>query len=407
MRSKGIFGFLLLSTTIALVAGCGEDTSKTCGPQSCAAGCCDVQGQCQNGTTNNACGSGGGLCSACPIGAYCISGKCTSCDQNTCPTGCCQGDQCMPGNTSSACGRGGLSCLVCKGGESCVDGQCSTTGPCDPISCSTGCCQGGQCLPGTAQDACGTGGLACVPCLTDQLCVEGECGLGTCDVNTCANGCCDGNKCEPGNTNAACGTGGTACTVCTDPDQCVNQACGTSPCSQSTCTGCCDSQGTCQKGDTRQECGTNGKVCKSCPGSLSCVNGNCAWDPQAKWKVTVVSATIQPPPMGKIWDQGALPGFVEPDVYIEVSCAGINGKTGTKDNTYTPAFNDEVITATAQQLGGGVNIQVYDEDPIPPNELMGVCNSSFAKVNLEQGSFTVFNCGTPNVQNILFSFAMQ
>jgi hypothetical protein len=310
----------------------------------------------------------------------------------------------MPGNTDNACGTGGLACLVCKGGESCVDGQCTTNTPCDPVSCSTGCCQDGLCLPGTAQDACGTGGLACVACPSDQLCIEGECGLGTCDANTCPNGCCDGNTCEPGNTDEACGTGGAACAVCTDPDHCVSQACGTAPCSTSTCTGCCDTQGVCQTGDTREACGTGGKACKVCQGSNSCVNGNCAWDPQAEWKVTVVSATISP---AKIWDQGALPGFVEPDVFIEVSCAGKSGKTGTTDNTYSPAFNDEVITATAQQLGVGVNVQVYDEDPIPPDQMMGSCNTAFAKVNLEQGSFTVFNCGGPDVQNIQFSFAIK
>jgi hypothetical protein len=295
-----------------------------------------------------------------------------------------------------------MACFVCKEGEGCVDGQCSPVSPCDPTTCPDGCCKGSQCLSGTAPDSCGTGGLACVVCPIDQLCVEGSCG--TCDASTCPNGCCEGNTCKPGNTDEACGTGGAACEACSDKEECTSQACGPAPCGPNTCTGCCDAQGTCQTGDATQECGTGGQACQGCQGSLQCINGSCAWDPQAEWTVTVVSATINP---AVVWDQNAFMGFMEPDVFMEVSCAGDSGKTDTTPNTYSPAFNEEVLTAKAKQLEIGVNIQVYDEDPIPPNQLMGSCNISFPKASLEQGWFTAFNCGGPFVQNIQFSFAMK
>jgi hypothetical protein len=393
---------ITLTLTLTMVA-CGDSTSfdPLCGPQSCS-GCCDLQGNCQDGITSNACGTGGASCSACPAGESCIGGQCLSCDQSTCPTGCCQGGQCLPGDAASACGKGGLACQVCKEGESCVDGQCTTFGPCNPTTCPNGCCKGGQCMSGTSQTACGTGGLACVFCAIDQICAEGSCG--TCDATTCADGCCEGNRCRPGNTDELCGTGGAACEACSDKEQCDSQACGPAPCGPKTCTGCCDAQGTCQTGDTDQECGTGGKACETCQGSLFCINNSCAWDPQAEWTVTVVSATINP---FMVWDQGAFPGFIEPDVFMEVSCGGNSGKTDTTPNTYSPAFNEEVVTAKAKQLEIGVNIQVYDEDPFPADQLMGSCNISFPKASLEQGWFTVFNCGGPYVQNIQFSFAMK
>ena len=95
-------------------------------------------------------------------------------------------------------------------------------------------------------------------------------------------------------------------------------------------------------------------------------------------------------------------------MYVKVSCAGKSGKTGTEDDTFTPGFNDVVLTVTAQQLGAGVTIEVYDYDLIaPPDELIGGCNAAFSKAVLEQGSFTVQNCGGQDVQSVLFSFGLK
>lgn len=47
--------------------------------------------------------------------------------------------------------------------------------PCGPATCN-GCCQGSACLPGTAQDECGSAGAPCQDCdQSGQLCIAGAC----------------------------------------------------------------------------------------------------------------------------------------------------------------------------------------------------------------------------------------
>ncbi|MHC4815623.1 MAG: hypothetical protein ACYTFN_21330, partial [Planctomycetota bacterium] len=44
---------------------------------------------------------------------------------------------------------------------------------CGLTTCPTGCCSGGQCLPGTVDTACGEGGDTCQDCThTGDVCVE-------------------------------------------------------------------------------------------------------------------------------------------------------------------------------------------------------------------------------------------
>ena len=49
--------------------------------------------------------------------------------------------------------------------------------PCGFLSCSPGCCSSaGVCLPGTATEACGSGGEACLDCAaTAQICEQSSC----------------------------------------------------------------------------------------------------------------------------------------------------------------------------------------------------------------------------------------
>jgi hypothetical protein len=50
-----------------------------------------------------------------------------------------------------------------------------------------GCCQGGQCLPGDQDNACGSGGLACQ-----------DCGVGVCNAGTCPGGSAEGGATADG-----------------------------------------------------------------------------------------------------------------------------------------------------------------------------------------------------------------
>jgi hypothetical protein len=311
----------------------------------------------------------------------------------------------VDGTADDACGSGGGSCVACQGNESCVNKACAVA-VCGPSSCPNGCCQGTKCLTGDDNSACGKDGVACVACKSTEICSDYRCVAGTCDASTCPSGCCDAKQCKPGDTKAFCGTGGAACTACTGTDDCVNKTCTAPPCGPATCAGCCDSSGTCQKGDTTAACGTGGNTCTACAKGMTCSAGKCDADPTSEWKVTVVSAEIlKQSAGGKVWDQGALPGFVEPDVYVKVTSGGNSGKTKTKDNTYLPMFNQQVLTAKAKDLGQAVKVEVYDEDPIPPDQLIGSCNVTFSGTDLQAGSFTLNDCGGTDAKNVKFSFA--
>jgi len=344
---------LPLIVGLALAApGCGGE--ETCGPASCK-GCCDVSGTCVEGSATAACGYAGQGCTACQSGESCKAGQCiAACDPLGCPSGCCQGSECKPGTASDACGKGGLSCLICDGGKSCVSQQC-VAGACDASTCADGCCQAGQCLPGNTKAACGKGAVACAPCVGTDDCVDKSCQAGACGPGSCA-GCCEAGACQAGNTEAACGAGGQACTAC--------------------------------------------------PSGSSCTAGQCDVSPTSEWKVTVVSAEVLLATAGgKVWDPGALPGFLEPDVFVELISGTQKGNSGTKDNTNTPLFNDLVITAKASELKQSVIVKVWDEDPIPPDQLIGTCNVTFNGTDLLAGTFTVTDCGGIDAKTVNFSFA--
>jgi hypothetical protein len=63
-----------------------------CSPDNCSNGCCDVNGQCRQGTDDSSCGSGGMACTNCmDLGEMCMAGMCVmppqeaGCDPMACP----------------------------------------------------------------------------------------------------------------------------------------------------------------------------------------------------------------------------------------------------------------------------------------------------------------------------------
>ncbi len=101
----------------------------------------------------------------------------------------------------------------------------STPMPCGAISCASGCCNNGSCVPFASQseDGCGAGGAACAGCLSGQACVTGAC---VCNAASCPSGCCDmGIVCLPGNNPTYCGAGGAACQLCAASHSCISGAC--------------------------------------------------------------------------------------------------------------------------------------------------------------------------------------
>jgi hypothetical protein len=113
--------------------GCGPPVT-ICGPGNCP-GCCDSNGACQYGRSNQFCGLGGSSCMLCNPPSSCGAGVCqaTGCGPGNCP-GCCATDgTCVSGADNAACGTGGGACLMCPTGSSCRGPQgCSPVGntPC-------------------------------------------------------------------------------------------------------------------------------------------------------------------------------------------------------------------------------------------------------------------------------------
>lgn len=171
----------------------------------------------------------------CGPGLHCVDGACT-CDPADCP-GCCDGDACLAGTADGACGSGGLACLPCPPREACQDGRCAG---CGVANCAAGCCSGPFCVVPSGV-ACGIDGQACRACGdAGDGCADGACTCGggapcgdgqrcvegacRCDAASCPDGCCDGDACLA-SAWGHCGLGGVACDPCAAADRCVDGAC--------------------------------------------------------------------------------------------------------------------------------------------------------------------------------------
>lgn len=212
------------------------------------------------------------LTMAAALGA-CGSNEPMTCGPENCP-GCCRAGQCLSGSAVQACGAGGDACASCVLGQDCTNGVCvaSMVG-CGPGNCSNGCCANGVCRPGTESGACGRGGLACGACEGHQACSNQQCIAATAGCAQSCAGCCIGNECQPGNSASACGAGGNSCATCGAGQVCQQGVCTTS-CGPSSCAGCCAGT-TCVTATSASQCGANGGVCTSCAGGQTCTNGAC------------------------------------------------------------------------------------------------------------------------------------
>ena len=198
----------------------------TCGPDNCANGCC-VGNQCVTNVTPAACGKNGQVCKACGPNETCNGGVCTpstTCSPANCgvggTAGCCVGNICAAGTQKGFCGVGGEQCKACPGTDVCQAGVCQPAAC--AVTCATGCCVGNTCVLGNQDNACGSpGGAQCVDCTQPPGNPTPSCNgitrqcVATCGPATCPNGCCFNGACQPGTTNDRCGTGGIACAACT------------------------------------------------------------------------------------------------------------------------------------------------------------------------------------------------
>lgn len=177
-----------------------------------------------------------------------------SCGPDNC-TGCCLADSCEPGTALDACGTGGDVCSTCALGQLCSSG------------CQSGSQAGGGAGGGNGGGGATGGGPSCVLAGSGQ-CATGElfCGAGCCP-STNPYFCSVTNLCYPtiASVRAACGN--ETCVECTTP------ACG-----PGNCSGCC-SGNMCVplSGEANGSCGANGAACSACPANRFCdlVTGAC------------------------------------------------------------------------------------------------------------------------------------
>lgn len=162
--------------------GSSGGSSSGCGPQNCPAGCCDMNGICQGGTTRTACGVGGTMCVTCGPGRICQGGACAN------PTG--------GGSAGGGSAGGGLP-------------------GCGPTTCSTGCCDvNNLCVAGTTPQACGIAGRICIGCIGGDLCSNGSCvpstGGGTAGGGSAGGGVAGGGTTAGGSAGGGAAGGATA-----------------------------------------------------------------------------------------------------------------------------------------------------------------------------------------------------
>ena len=379
----GVMKKAMMICILLLSAGCSDSDPQLDGGASegglgsCAAGTCKgccQQGQCLPGTAATACGTLGFSCTACPGGYACSEGGVCAPDGSACKdctSGCCSGSACEPGTSVTACGAGGALCTTCGTSQKCESGQCV----CDPATCD-GCCADGVCHPGTEDEACGAKGTICSKCSSSTACEAGTCG-GSAGCKDC-KGCCRNGTCEPGNTKTACGKDGAVCIGCGGGELC-DGASGTcndpSSCGPGSCTGCC-ANSQCEAGNTPAKCGVAGDVCRACAVYQTCGSkGTCEVDPKSKWAFTVISATLDPDnPWDKVWN-------VKPDPYVKLKVGSETGKTSSKNNETSPKWNETVLTVTAAELlKSNLIFSVIDDDfGLTGDEEIASCTVQFGQ----------------------------
>ncbi len=137
-----------------------------------------------------------------------------------------------------------------------------------------------------------------------------------CDATSCPFGCCVGDQCFLGTTTAACGIGGEQCETC-------------NPCYQ---------------------CGVS--------------SGDCELDPDSKWAIVCIDATITTTNGGTSWDvDGSAP---DPYCGWESPTGTPVTRTATQSDTRFPVWDQQAangISASTLLSGGGAwSLFVYDED---------------------------------------------
>jgi len=170
-------------------------------------------------------------------------------------------------------------------------------------------------------------------------------------------------------------------------------------CNAATCpTGCCDGN-RCVSAPSTQQCGLAGAACQTCAACQRCsTSGACELDPQSRWQMFAVSATLAPLYSdGSAWDGtrdlygGALP---DPFVQFEMPVGNALGYTDTIVDSVAPIWNQAVIPSSAavrasDLLPGGTawSLWVGDDDGNTYAELMCEMTGPLSTADFAAGAF--------------------
>lgn len=139
--------------------------------------------------------------------------------------------------------------------------------------------------------------------------------------------------------------------------------------------------------------------CGSCARYETCMaSGFCGVNPNSTWMFTVGSATIATMKTdGSTWD--TLGGAPDPFVQIDTK------KSTTKQDTFSPTWQEGAVYTATTLLNQGVQVTVYDEDLAANDLIGGPVTVRPTETDLRTGSLTVKNIG--QVQSISFSLVAQ
>jgi len=281
-----VFGFVL-----ATFQAC----PAVCSPATCATGCCDTAGRCQQ-SGNFTCGTNGGRCAACSVSESCVGGTCSPTGSGAGPAG--------GGGAGGGSAAGSYSAFLtsfanayCQKAVQCGSLAASTQADCAALlvivrgygigfgssgspserSVARGAstydaAQGQACLASVAALSCDRVGLsallqACTRATTPAVAAGGACfGSADCSDRTLScNGAACGRTCTPGgNLGEACKSDGT----CNVPFLCRSGLCQPEPAPGTSCTSSfdCGSRAMC----TNNRCATLPGPGQSCP-SFQCL----------------------------------------------------------------------------------------------------------------------------------------
>lgn len=228
------FFVLTVAVFAAPLALMGCTSDALCNSNSCRSGCCDSNGMCQSGQSNNACGVAGNACMRCNLGATCNLGVCATSSGGGGGGGTTGGGSAMGGGnaTGGGGGTGGGSAMGGgagtgggsatggggatgggMGGNTCVtNADCSSGFGCHPVTriCTATCTSPNDCPASsrTCSSVNGSPSMFCL-CTTDALCAS-QVPMTVCHPATrqCGDKCTTGADCPQG---ATCNTGPGVC----------------------------------------------------------------------------------------------------------------------------------------------------------------------------------------------------